>query len=71
MKSILLFFLLLTLVLTTVLWVRYGGGEPYPDLARPAAIAESELLQLLDRHGDRGRLLLPEPDTPAESRDAG
>jgi sugar lactone lactonase YvrE len=47
MKSILLFFVLLALVLTAVLWVRYGGGEPYPDLARPAAIAESELEEVL------------------------
>ena len=47
MKSILLFFVLLALVLTTVLWVRYGGGEPYPDLVRPAAIAENTLEEVL------------------------
>jgi len=47
MKSILLFLLLLALVLTTVLWVRYGGGEPYADLAGPAAIAEIELQEVL------------------------
>ena len=47
MKSILLFFVLLALVLTSVLWVRYGGGEPYPDLVGPAAIAASELQEVL------------------------
>ncbi len=47
MKSILLFFVLLALVLTTVLWVRYGGGEPYPDLTSPAALAENELQEVL------------------------
>ena len=47
MKSILLFFVLLALVLTTMLWVRYGGGEPYPDVGQPAAIAENELEEVL------------------------
>ncbi len=47
MKSILLFFVLLTLVLAAVLWVRYGGGEPYPDLTRPATISASELQEVL------------------------
>lgn len=47
MKSILLFFLSLILVLAAVLWIRYGGGEPYPDLLRPATIAESELQEVL------------------------
>ncbi len=47
MKSILLFLLLLALVLTSVLWVRYGGGEPYADLSGPAAIAENELQEVL------------------------
>jgi sugar lactone lactonase YvrE len=47
MKSILLFFLVLALVFTTVLWVRYGGGEPYPDLAGPPAIAENQLQEVL------------------------
>lgn len=47
MKSILLFFVLLLLVLTTVLWARYGGGESYPDLAGPAALVEDELQEVL------------------------
>jgi sugar lactone lactonase YvrE len=47
MKSILLFFILLALVFTTVLWVRYGGGEPYPDLTRPPAITENQLQEVL------------------------
>lgn len=47
MKSILLFLLSLLAVLTIVLWVRYGGGEPYPDLARPPILAENELQEVL------------------------
>ncbi len=47
MKSILLFIVLLALVLTTVLWVRHGGGEPYPDLTQPPALAETQLQEVL------------------------
>lgn len=47
MKKILLFFLLLGTGLTAVAWIRYGGGDPYPDLSTPALISDSELQEVL------------------------
>jgi sugar lactone lactonase YvrE len=47
MKSILLFLLSLILVLAAVLWIRYGGGDSYPNLLQPAIIADSELQEVL------------------------
>ena len=41
MKKILLFFVALTIVLTTVAWIRYGGGEPYPDLSSAPVLSSS------------------------------
>ena len=47
MKKILLFFLILGIALATVLWVRYGGGAPYPDLAGPPLLVENALEEVL------------------------
>jgi sugar lactone lactonase YvrE len=43
MKRLLLFVLLITLSATTVLWFRYGGGSPYPDLSTTPKLAASSL----------------------------
>ncbi len=40
MKKILLFLLILALILTTTAWIRYGGGDPYPDLSTPPMLGE-------------------------------
>ena len=47
MKNLLLFFLILTLVATTLLWVRYGGGNPYPDLSTTPKLSASSLEEVL------------------------
>lgn len=47
MKKILLFLLILSLVLAAVLWLRYGGGEEYPNLAGTPLIAADELQEVL------------------------
>lgn len=41
MKILLLFLILLSVSSTTVLWVRHGGGEPYPDLTTAASLGDS------------------------------
>ena len=38
MKKLLLYLLVLMLGLTVLVWIRYGGGEPYPDLTTPAVL---------------------------------
>ncbi|MDH3266111.1 MAG: hypothetical protein OEM25_04010 [Gammaproteobacteria bacterium] len=47
MKQILLFFIIILLVLTAVAWLRYGGGEPYPDLSTPPLLDESIIEEVL------------------------
>lgn len=47
MRPILLFLLAITCVFALVLKLRYGGGEPYPDLSTPAMLAESALEEVL------------------------
>jgi sugar lactone lactonase YvrE len=47
MKKILLFFLILALILTTVAWIRYGGGRPYPDLSTPPLLSEDGLEEVV------------------------
>ncbi len=37
----------MTLVATTVLWVRYGGGSPYPDLSTTPKLTASSLEEVL------------------------
>ena len=48
MKHILLFLLVLVLIGTTVLWVRHGGGAPYPDLSTAPVLNSSSLEQVLE-----------------------
>ncbi len=47
MKKFLLLLLILAIVATIVLRVRYGGGEPYPDLTTTPLLAESRLEEVL------------------------
>lgn len=47
MKNLLLSILTLLLILTVLVWVRYGGGDPYPDLSTPPLLAEAELEEFL------------------------
>lgn len=48
MRKLLLFLVVLTLVLTTVAWLRYGGGAPYPDMSTPPALTSSAIEEVLD-----------------------
>ena len=43
MKKLLIFLLTLLVVAAVILHVRYGGGEPYPDLSTPPRIDASRL----------------------------
>ena len=47
MKKILLFLLILAIVITTTAWLRYGGGDPYPDLSTSPVLAESVIEEVL------------------------
>lgn len=47
MKSFLLFVASIALLGAAVLRVRYGGGEPYPDLSTPPLLPESQLETVL------------------------
>ncbi len=47
MKNILLFLVILVLIGTIVLWVRYGGGAPYPDLSTAPVLTADELEEVL------------------------
>lgn len=47
MKKILLFLVVLALILTTVARLRYGGGQPYPDLSTSPILAENALEEVL------------------------
>ncbi len=47
MKNVLLFLLALTLIGITVLWVRYGGGTPYPDLSTAPVLDSSGLEEVI------------------------
>lgn len=47
MKKILLFLLIMGIIMTTVVWIRYGGGEPYPDLSTAPAISDNALEEVL------------------------
>jgi sugar lactone lactonase YvrE len=47
MKKVLLFLLILSVILAIVLWVRYGGGEPFNSLTGTPLIADSELQEVL------------------------
>ena len=47
MKKLLLFLLILALILTTVAWLRYGGGQSYPNLSTSPILAEDALEEVL------------------------
>ncbi|MDJ0793222.1 MAG: L-dopachrome tautomerase-related protein [Woeseiaceae bacterium] len=47
MKKILLFFLVLAIIGTTSLWVRYGGGTAYPDLSTSPILDSGSLEEVL------------------------
>lgn len=47
MKNLLLSILFLMLGAMTVLWVRYGGGGPYPDMTTSPVLAASSLEEVL------------------------
>ena len=47
MKKILLFLLLIALVLAVVAWVRYGGGDDYPDLSTAPVLGSDALEEVL------------------------
>ena len=47
MKKILLFFFILAVTLATVLWMRHGGGEPYPDLTSTPLLSDDGLEEVL------------------------
>ena len=47
MKKILLFFSILALVMAVVAWIRYGGGEPYPDLSSSPMLHDDVLEEVL------------------------
>ncbi|MDX1500068.1 MAG: L-dopachrome tautomerase-related protein [Woeseiaceae bacterium] len=53
MKKILLILALLALGLTLTLWLRYGGGEPYPDLTSGPPLVDEQRLETV--------LAYPEP----------
>ncbi len=48
MKKILLFLFVLILILTTVAWLRYGGGQAYPDLTTSPLLREDVLEEVLE-----------------------
>jgi sugar lactone lactonase YvrE len=47
MKKILLFLLILAILITTVAWIRYGGGDPYPDVSTSPLLREDSLEEVL------------------------
>ncbi len=47
MKNILLFFVVVAFIFSIVLWVRHGGGEPYPDLSTAPVLSSAELEEVL------------------------
>ena len=47
MKKLLLSILILALIAATALWIRYGGGDPYPDLSTTPRLPASSLQEVL------------------------
>jgi len=47
MKKVVLFLVFLLIILAAVVRVRYGGGDPYPNLSSTPVIAESQLQEVL------------------------
>lgn len=48
MRNLLLTLLAIIVLIALVLWVRYGGGKPYPDLSREPRVADSQLEIVLE-----------------------
>lgn len=47
MKKLLLSIMFLTVIIATAVWVRFGGGGPYPDLSTSPMLAASELEEVV------------------------
>ena len=47
MKKVLLFLIILFVLASTVIWVRHGGGNPYPDLTGPPLLRADNLEEVL------------------------
>lgn len=47
MKKILLFLIMLLVTAATIVWIRYGGGEPYPNLTGAPQLKASALEEVL------------------------
>ena len=47
MKKILLFLLILIIAIIIVVGIRYGGGEPYPDLSSTPMLSDDALQEVL------------------------
>lgn len=47
MKNVLLFLTVIMLIAATALWVRYGGGNPYPDLTETPLLSSDALEEAL------------------------
>jgi len=47
MKNILLFLTVIALIATTVLWIRHGGGDPYPNLSTTPKLGSDRLEEVL------------------------
>jgi sugar lactone lactonase YvrE len=47
MKKLLLYLVILALIATVAAWIRYGGGQPYPDLSTSPVLAEDALEEVL------------------------
>lgn len=47
MKKILLILSVLTVIAATVAWIRYGGGQPYPDLSSAPILNETAIEEVL------------------------
>jgi len=48
MKNVLLFLLILAVTIAIAARLRYGGGEPYPDITGPPQITDAALEEVLD-----------------------
>ena len=47
MRNILLFLIIIALIATTALWIRHGGGEPYPNLSATPKLGSGALEEVL------------------------
>ncbi|MEL7185073.1 MAG: L-dopachrome tautomerase-related protein [Pseudomonadota bacterium] len=47
MKNVLLFLIILAVIASTVMWVRHGGGSPYPDLTGTPELSAAAVEEVL------------------------